>query len=443
MINNLNALGNGAVLFLGALSFGTVTSYPSPAIMSLTEEKPQLGEERFKSAISWFSNAPRLSAAIGPFLMIPILPRIGRKYALSIVSFLLCISWFLLFLIDTKDKKNDVPFNIEYGVVVRTIMGLFWGTTSVLTITFIIEIAPSSSYGLFGSIYQLFIILGICLTNILGAFVNWKILIIINAIINLIFSICLLVKEDSPVSQKLKVHKSHHKKHSSSKCFHCHLFRNIDESAKINGFGSNESYVRTVISSMFILFFQQYCGINAILNNLSSIMTLSGLSMNPNLQSAMSTLAQLLACLIASFLMDNIGPRILWLTSTAGCLISLSVYAYCIFDYQTLMTVPRYIPVLAVFVYCLFFGLGQGPAPWAIFPGLFPDLLRYEGICCMLFSHWFISFVVCYTHPIITEKVGEFYAILVYIICSIGAIIYGIFFIPKKENINPEDFTMF
>lgn len=435
MITNLKALGSVAVLLLGALSFGTVTSYPSPAIMSLTEEKPQLAEERFKTMISWFSNAPRLSAGVGPFLIICLLPRFGRRAMLSVISFLLGVSWFLLLLINQRDNKNDVPFNLVNGIITRTVMGLFWGTMSNLTITFIVELSPPDSFGLFGSMYQLFIICGICLNNILGAFVDWKILLIIGAVINILFAICILLKNDSPVSTKLKKQKGQ----TSGRCSCCYCIA-CDKKMKTQGL--NDSFHKEVISSMVMLFFQQYCGINAILNNLSSIMILSGLDINPNLQSALATLAQFLACLIACFLMDSIGAKILWIVSSIGCLISLVVYAYCIYNTENLMKVPGYIPVLSVFVYCLFFGLGQGPAPWVVFPGNFPDMLRYEGVCMMMFSHWIFSFVVCYTHPIITEKVGEFYAILIYMICAVGSIIYGFIFIPKKENDFKEDFAM-
>lgn len=446
MSSNLKSLGTIAVLLLGALSFGTVTSYPSPAIMSLSKKKPQISEHRFSDLVSWFSNAPRLSAGLGPFLIICILPRLGRKYTLALISFLLGASWFLLFLIDQNDKKNNVPFNLLYGVIMRTIMGLFWGTMSCLTVTFLSEISPVDYIGLFGSLYQLFIILGICLNNILGAFVDWKILIIVGACINILFTICLLLCKDSPTTNKLKLQRYHLGNNCMVKCscFCCVLCnQKVEEGkSKSNLFITNKTFYKTVASSMVMLFFQQYCGVNAILNNLSSIMSLSGLNLDPNIQSALSTLAQFLACFIACFLMDTVGARKLWTLSSIGCLLALVVYAYCIFDNDHLMSVPGYIPVLSVFVYCLFFGIGQGPAPWAVFPDSFPDILRYEGICMMMLSHWVFSFVVCYTHPIITEKVGEFYAILIYIICSAGAIIYGLLCIPKKIDIDEEAFAM-
>ena len=85
-------------------------------------------------------------------------------------------------------------------------------------------------------------------------------------------------------------------------------------------------------------------------------MSFSGLNMNPNLQSTMSTLAQFLACVIACFLMDLVGPRKLWITSTISCVISMLIYAYCIYKEDSIFRVPGFVPVLSVFVYCLSYG---------------------------------------------------------------------------------------
>ena len=125
MQNNIQAFGTISIVLLGAISFGTVTSFPGPAIMSLKNQYPQIAEERFQDLLSWFSNLPRISAGIGPFLIIGILPKIGRKNMLIIIAFFLATCWFLLLLIEMKDEKNDVPFNLYYGIIIRTIMGFF------------------------------------------------------------------------------------------------------------------------------------------------------------------------------------------------------------------------------------------------------------------------------------------------------------------------------
>lgn len=425
---NSKAFLSISVLLLAPISFGTITSFPSIGIMSLTEKYPQLSEERFKNLISWFTDAARLSAGVGPFLIIPILPKFGRKIMLSISSFLIACCWFLILTINMKDKSRNVPFNLVNAIITRTILGLFWGCMCCIALVYITELSPPDSYGIFCSCYQLFIILGICLNNIIGAFVDYKTLIIIDSMINVLLGIAVIFIKDSPVSKKLKSRKI---------CKFCDTSEN-----GTHNFVHSKSFYKTVLSSFAMLIFQQYCGINAILNNLSTIMSMSGLNLNPNLQSALSTMAQFLACLIACFLMDSVGIRILWIVSSLGCLLSLVVYSYCIYSSENLASVRGYIPALSVFVYCLFFGLGQGPAPWVLFPQSYSDELRFEGVTLTYFSHWIVSFIVCFTHPILQKKVGEFYVILIYMIFAVGSIFYGFFFIPKKSNVPKEDFAM-
>lgn len=303
-----------------------------------------------------------------------------------------------------------------------------------------IDISPSDSAGLIGCLFQLFIILGICLNNILAAFSDWETLIIAGGIINIVFSLALITIKDSPISIMLKQFKIKNEtkiKQINKKSRCCRICSNSSQYRKWkekNSILSDSTTLKNVISSMAIFFFQQYSGINAILNNLTEIMKDSRLDLNQNIQSAMPTLVQFLACFVACFLMDLIGPKILWLTSCIGCLISLVIYSYCIYDYKTKNSVPHYVPLVAVFTYCLFFGFGLGPSPWSIFPVLFPDIIRYECNCLIVFSHFIISFIVCYTHPIIENKIGEFYAILIYI----AGCFYGFFCIHTLEEEDQE-----
>ncbi|OHT10058.1 major facilitator superfamily transporter [Tritrichomonas foetus] len=303
--------------------------------------------------------------------------------------------------------------NIKAGLIVRTIQGVFWGALSALAPVYVGEVAPFYARGLFGSLHQLFIILGICLNNILGAFVDWKVLIYVGGAINIILAGSIYIVSDSPTSERLK-----------------------DKSVKKESL-YQKKYARTVISSMTMLFFQQFSGINAILANLSEMMSSSGINLDANLQSALSTFAQFIACFIACFLMDSVGPGILWMASSFGCFLSLIVYGMSL-----VVATPHWVPVLSTFAYCLFFGLGQGPCPWAIFPMSFPDAVRYEGICWMMFSHWICSFIVCYIHPIFTSMFNEFYAIIIYSICCFGSLIYGGIFLDMKEDRERDDIAL-
>lgn len=43
-----------AVLLLGALSFGTITSFPSLAIDGIKSKQPELADSKFDNYITWF-----------------------------------------------------------------------------------------------------------------------------------------------------------------------------------------------------------------------------------------------------------------------------------------------------------------------------------------------------------------------------------------------------
>ena len=395
-------------VLLGSLSFGTLTSFAGIALQSYEIEYPEIADEKNQNLISWFSDGPRLSGALGPFILNFFIDKLGRRMSLSIVSFCCAICWFLLLFMSGG--------NLKFGVIIRTIQGLFWGIIACLNPVYVSELAPYHLQGLFGSLHQLFIILGICLNNILGVSLKWRELIYFGGIINLLLSGVVFMAPESPATIRMK-----------------------KEVYAMNESLLEKKYVLVTISSAVMLFFQQFSGINAILGNLSDMMSSSGMNLHPNIQSALSTLAQFIACGVACFLMDDLGPRALWNFSSFLCLVCLLCYAIA----RVIESSAHWIPVLCIFIYCLAFGIGQGPCPWVIFPNSYPDKIRYIGCCWMMFSHWICSFIVTYCHPIILASVGEFYAFIIYSICCFGSLIYGVIFLPKKDNHDRDQDALF
>ena len=83
-------------VLLGSLSFGTLTSFAGIALQSYEIEYPEIADEKNQNLISWFSDGPRLSGALGPFILNFFIDKLGRRMSLSIVSFCCAICWFFI-----------------------------------------------------------------------------------------------------------------------------------------------------------------------------------------------------------------------------------------------------------------------------------------------------------------------------------------------------------
>ena len=198
-----------------------------------------------------------------------------------------------------------------------------------------------------------------------------------------------------------------------------------------------KKYMFVVVSGSFMFLFQQFSGANAILSNLSSIMSRSGLLIDGNLQSCMANAAQLIAVLVCSFLVDSFGPRILWCISASLCVVFLVFYAITM-----KISMPNFFPVLCIFLYRLSFGLGVGPLTYASWVHLLSDSVRYYGTMILMSVHWLISWIVVITFPIMNENIGQFWTAIVYALSTFISVFYGIFFIPDNNDKETEEMAL-
>ena len=112
-----------------------------------------------------------------------------------------------------------------------------------------------------------------------------------------------------------------------------------------------------------MMFVQQFCGINAILTNLSDIMDKTGLDIDGNYQAGIASCSQLIAVFVGAMIIDRIGRRITWIVSCSMIVVFLLIFALNVkFNWSTIL------PLICIFLYQLGFGLGMGPIPWFIIP---------------------------------------------------------------------------
>ncbi|OHT08205.1 major facilitator superfamily transporter [Tritrichomonas foetus] len=444
------------IILISSTCFGSLTSFPGPAASSMKKLYPGLAN--YTEEWDIFNNAPRFTAAAGSIIFYPFVVRFGRQLSISIAAFING----LLYLLILPVNENSMT----YILVIRFLHGFIWGYMSALTLVYLIETSPSNSYSFTGCMHQFFNVFGICLNNVLAAFCDFRNLAIVCSIISFVFSGLVWLIRDSPVSaqdkarrlakktrkaaiKKMKMTKNDEKNVFSRKD-HMNEFKSseelkldsLDDMTTIISSQSSEGlfskkYFPIVIKAIILFVFQQFCGTNAILSNLSSIMSKSGLSLDPNIQSFLANAAQLVAVLITAFLVDSFGAKFLWCLSSSLLVILLLAYGFTTY-YDT----PSFVPVLCIFLYRLCFGLGVGPLTYAIWVQLFSDSTRLGGTMIMMAAHWLVSWVVVYTFPIMNQNIGSLYTVIIYAISTFISIFYGAFCIPDTREKDTEEMAL-
>lgn len=307
------------------------------------------------------------------------------------------------------------------GVLARGMLGVSMGAISSIIPMFLVEIAPFENRGFFGSLNQVGAVIGQGLFAFLGSSVDYVGLNYIGASITFLQLLLIwFVQESLPITQESLISEGFTETSTSQ------------INANHNSI-CQKKYLNGLIVSIMLLFFLQFSGIGGILTNLSDIMSSAGLNFDPNYQSGIAIMSQLLAVFIGSLLMDKIGRKIVWILSSAIAAIALLLMAL-----NEKLNLSAIFPLICIFTYLFGFSIGIGPIPWFIVAEYFPeDNIRPTATMVCMSCNWMFAFVTILAFPTMKEKMKMFGVLIFFLVICILSIIFGIFKVkepPKRSN---------
>lgn len=395
------------VIMLGPFTFGTVMGFPNPAKNLILNEKAEVRENPILFDV--FNAVTSLFGLFGPFIVPLLLRKLGgsRKKLIGIIALYSALTWACLFL--TK-------LSFVSGIVARAMAGIGIGAYSSISPMFIIEMAPENARGFFGCLNQIAIIAGLIYINVISPALNSYVALIGCAIIFPVLQGILIsfIPESPAVARERELSKENKDKES--------LFQ--------------KKYAKGMIIGLMMMFVQQFCGCNAILTNLSGILETAGLNIHPDYQSSIAYCAQLVAVFVGSAVMDRLGRRMVWIISCAILIVFL--FIFMLYDrYQWNSSI---LPLVCIFFYEFGFGVGMGPIPWFIIPEYFDDEIRPLATSIVSSANWIFSFIVIVSFPSMKQKMHLWGTMIVYLIVTIGGLIFGIVYVSDPNKIDDQDF---
>jgi MFS family permease len=143
---------------------------------------------------------------------------------------------------------------------------------------------------------------------------------------------------------------------------------------------------KPILLAIFIAFFNQLSGINAILYFAPRIFELTGLAAKAALlQSIGIGVTNLIFTFVGLWLIDRLGRRTLLFIGSFGYIISLGLVAWAFFT-EHLAIVP-----ICVFAFIAAHAIGQGAVIWVFISEIFPNRHRAEGQALGSFTHWIFA----------------------------------------------------
>ncbi|XP_055608948.1 facilitated trehalose transporter Tret1-like isoform X2 [Uranotaenia lowii] len=424
----------------GALAAGTFLGWTSPAEIPLVQQQ-DYGFTITSEQFSWIGSMANLGAAAVCFPIGILMKMIGRKWAMLTMALPLILGWLLIIFAS----------NVAMMMVGRFFLGVGGGAFCISAPTYTAEIAQASIRGTMGSFFQLLVTVGILFVYAVGAGVSVQVLSIICGVIPIAFAAIFFFMPESP---QYYVEKERYD--DASKSLKWLRGDRYDERAEIEELKEDQAKlladkitfvdsfkqkttIRAMIISLGLMFFQQMSGINAVIFYTASIFDEANTGMNATDATIIVGVIQVVATLLATFIVDKAGRRILLLISAVAMAVSttlLAVFFQLKEDDPSQVTDLGWLPVMSVCLFIGVFSIGFGPIPWLMVGELFANNVKaYVSPLSGVFN-WMLAFLVTKIFGNLRDALGAAGVFWLFTGFSALGAIFVFFLVPETKGIS-------
>ena len=347
--------------------------------------------------------------------------RKGRKPGLMVASLVFAVTSLAMGL------SPSLPFFL----VMRFLAGVGVGMASILSPMYIAEISPAASRGKNVAIYQLTLVLGILITNLINYLLAgqgpdaWRWMFGLGVLPSLLFFAGVLWLPESP-RWLVKANK----KEAAIKVLRKigndtfvqstlnSVVSSLSGAAKIPFkaiFNKPTRYV--VLTGIALAVFQQLCGINIVFNYTSTIFASVGANVNRQLlETVLIGFVNLAFTLLAMWQVDRLGRRPLMIAGALGLCVLYIVLSIALKERWN----PGWVSILVLFSIATY-ATSLAPVTWVLIAEIFPNNIRGTATSVAVASLWGAYFILVFTFPILAEKLGTYGPFYLYAaICFLG-----------------------
>lgn len=407
----------------------------------------------------WAMSSALIGCVFGAMMAGRTADKFGRKKLLIAAAIL------FIFSAVTTGLVNQ----LSWFVIYRLIGGIGIGIASTISPVYIAEIAPAGKRGLFVSINQLTIVLGILAAQITNMLIaqpvaesalaqdilnswngqwGWRFMFWAELVPALAFFILMFLVPETP-RFLAKAGQPEQAAAILSKIGGADYAREamvqIKDSLKDSPKESTEKIslrplfdkrvAPIVLIGVVLAAFQQWCGINVIFNYAQEVFTSAGYSVNDMFINIVITgSVNLVFTLVAMGTVDKWGRRKLMLLGSGG--LALIYLLVGLFYFLNVSGWPLLLLVVcAIAVYAM----SLAPITWVVLSEIFPNRLRGLAMSVATFALWVASALLVLTFPLLNKAFGASGTFWIYGIICIAGFVYIYCFLPETKGKSLEE----
>ncbi|KAK9884534.1 hypothetical protein WA026_007375 [Henosepilachna vigintioctopunctata] len=334
-----------------------------------------------------------IGGAIGPIVLIFSLELIGRKLTIAILAMILSISHFIL----------AFSTNIYIYYVCRVFTGVsVAGSFSIVTV-YIAETSSVKWRGTFISLGTSYVLIGCLVSYSLGPYIPLVYFNLIIAVFTAVFCLVFVLTCPESMYYTMQKYGSESTKNILDKLRKGDSreeLQDIEASVKSTERGSiidifsSKAGKRAFFICTALLIIQQFSGVTVIITYSQLIFEDADISVAPEVCSIIISAFQAATCFITPVAAKRIDRKKLFNFSFLGVTISnILLGLYFTIDE---LTNYKWIPLLSLISYVIFYNFGVGPLPWVILGELYPLKVKSIGTAVSNTIYWIFQFLLTY-----------------------------------------------
>lgn len=417
-----------AAAALGGFLFGYDTAVINGAVGAI-RDKYDIGAGGTGLTVS----LTLLGAALGAWIAGDLADRLGRIRVMQLAAALFFVGAL----------GSAFPFSVYDLTAWRVVGGVAVGFAAVIAPAYIAEISPAAIRGRLGSMYQLAIVLGIAISQLVnyaltqaadGARGNlagieaWQWMLALEAVPAILY---LLMTFPIPESPRFLVLRG---RDDQARKVLAELEGGDDEqvTGRIEEIRESlkEHRAKTTVRQLFskqlgvaplvwigiaLAALQQFVGINVIFYYSATLWEAVGFGEDRSLLiSVVSALVNIVGTFVAIAVIDRIGRKPLLLIGSVGMAVSLATASICFSSavittdadgdsVATLSGANGTVALIAANAFVFFFAFSWGPVVWVLISEMFPNRIRGAAVGVATAANWIANFLVSATFPALAD----------------------------------------
>lgn len=395
------------VAALGGLLFGFDTAVVSGAI-GFMKEHFALSEVE----VGWAVSSLIIGCIAGAASAGVLGDRFGRKKVLIMAALLFIVGSF----------GSAIPATFNGYIIARIVGGIGIGITSALCPLYNAEIAPAKYRGRLVALNQFATVTGIFLTyfvnlaivgygdNLWDISMGWRWMFGFGVVPGVLFLVLLFFVPESPrwlikqgrAAESLPILlKIHGEELARQEVLDIKKSFEQENGSIRQLFSPNLRIALIVGVGLAIL--QQVTGINAVMYYAPEIFKQTGAGTNAALiQTILVGFINFVFTILAIWLIDKVGRKVLLLAGSASMTLSLAVIGAA---FQTGHTSGPLV-LIFILVYVASFAMSLGPVVWVIMSEIFPNRIRGKATALAAMVLWAADYIVSQTFPPMLASAG-------------------------------------